>query len=719
MRSYIFQQPRGISTLDSMNLMRISLLVPTALVAVVLSTACMPDASRRDRVDEAFLRIVAAEDARPTGGAQLDVLIQAAGTQNVFLRRTAVRALGRLESPELLSAIVPRLDDPAPAVRATAANAVAQAFQTSMGDPALDVLLERLEREVAPDVRGTLARSVGRLRLTPDRRSQAEAALVQASFDHGQDAPYATMIGVALGLEALARQARQSGVNAQTEARLIDLSRYGAIRSIDIGPGRVRTLAMSALSAIGAIDTPRILQGLQDDHPQVGAVAFRSLAQTDDFFREELVRRSAVNGSTHTILETFRYIGTQPRDAALCRYLFAAAPPLPPEAPSQLAISIRLLAIDNLTEPCPDIVTQRAILRDIASGLPMGEGEWRPASHALAALAQVFPEGASSILSDHVGHVNPFVRGYAADAARHLGNRSVLRTLANDEQANVRTAAIQGLFALDGHSVDQLLIEQMENDDPQLLLTAAGLLKGTARRAATAEAALTALERISEAQRETWRDSRRALLTRIEAVGGPQHSERLIPFLRDYDAAVADDAVRILGGWNGRPYSANPVPLARQPLPTVADMRAMNSTQVVLHMKDAGSVVVQLLPYQAPTNTYRFYRQATEGYLDGLTFHRWVPNFVLQGGSPNANEFMGDGPFSRDEVGLMGHWRGFVGISTRGHDTGDGQLFVNLMDNVRLDHAYTVVGEVIEGMDIVDDLLEGAVIERTKVRESR
>ena len=59
------------------------------------------------------------------------------------------------------------------------------------------------------------------------------------------------------------------------------------------------------------------------------------------------------------------------------------------------------------------------------------------------------------------------------------------------------------------------------------------------------------------------------------------------------------------------------------------------------------------------------------------------------------------------------------GIESAQGDTGDGQLFVNLMDNVRLDHAYTVVGEVIEGMDIVDDLLEGAVIERTKVRESR
>jgi cyclophilin family peptidyl-prolyl cis-trans isomerase len=55
-------------------------------------------------------------------------------------------------------------------------------------------------------------------------------------------------------------------------------------------------------------------------------------------------------------------------------------------------------------------------------------------------------------------------------------------------------------------------------------------------------------------------------------------------------------------------------------------------------------------------------------------------------------------------------------VSTRGRDTGDGQLFINLVDNVRLDHDYTVFGVVTEGMDVVDRVLEGAVIERAEVR---
>ena len=88
-------------------------------------------------------------------------------------------------------------------------------------------------------------------------------------------------------------------------------------------------------------------------------------------------------------------------------------------------------------------------------------------------------------------------------------------------------------------------------------------------------------------------------------------------------------------------------------------------------------------------------------------------NFVIQGGSPGANEYAGDALYMRDEVGI--HRRGTVGISTRGRDTGDAQIFVNLVDSPRLDHQYTVFGTVVSGMDVVDGVLEGDVIERIEV----
>ena len=61
------------------------------------------------------------------------------------------------------------------------------------------------------------------------------------------------------------------------------------------------------------------------------------------------------------------------------------------------------------------------------------------------------------------------------------------------------------------------------------------------------------------------------------------------------------------------------------------------------------------------------------------------------------------------------HLRGTVGISTRGRDTGDAQIFVNTIDSPRLDHIYTVFGSVIAGMDVVDGILEGDVIQRVEL----
>ena len=64
----------------------------------------------------------------------------------------------------------------------------------------------------------------------------------------------------------------------------------------------------------------------------------------------------------------------------------------------------------------------------------------------------------------------------------------------------------------------------------------------------------------------------------------------------------------------------------------------------------------------------------------------------------------------RDELGPVPHLRGTVGMSTRGHDTGDAQWFVNLKDNLRLNPDYTVFAEVTDGIEVVDGILEGDIM---------
>ena len=118
---------------------------------------------------------------------------------------------------------------------------------------------------------------------------------------------------------------------------------------------------------------------------------------------------------------------------------------------------------------------------------------------------------------------------------------------------------------------------------------------------------------------------------------------------------------------------------------------------------------IGLNPDVAPLMSVRFLRLARAGYYNGLTIHRIVPNFVDQGGSPGANEYVGDGPYVRDEISLLGNTRGSVGLSARGRDTGDAQFYFNLVDSPRLDYEYTVFGRV-GRVDDMDRILEGDTI---------
>jgi cyclophilin family peptidyl-prolyl cis-trans isomerase len=96
-------------------------------------------------------------------------------------------------------------------------------------------------------------------------------------------------------------------------------------------------------------------------------------------------------------------------------------------------------------------------------------------------------------------------------------------------------------------------------------------------------------------------------------------------------------------------------------------------------------------------------------------FQRVEPNFVVQGGGPDANEYVGDATFMRDELTARLQARGTVGISARGRDTGDGQWYLNLVDNPLLDHEFTLFGEIGEGRDRAEAIMEADRIASIRV----
>ncbi len=254
--------------------------------------------------------------------------------------------------------------------------------------------------------------------------------------------------------------------------------------------------------------------------------------------------------------------------------------------------------------------------------------------------------------------------------------------------------------------------ESLTRPDYQLILTAVRALEDKAAAAKATTPLLTALARITKEHKDTSRDPRMAILNRLEAYGDASQAIHLEGYVRDFDPAIARKAAEILTTWTGQPRTAAPQPLT-PPGVTAAMVAALRGKALRFHMAGLGHFDIGLEVDAAPLTAIRIARRAGEGYYNGLTFHRIAPNFVIQGGSPGANEYSGEPHYMRDEVGL--HYRGTVGISTRGRDTGDAQIFVNLIDSPRLDHLYTVFGSVTDGMAVVDGILEGDVIERVEL----
>jgi cyclophilin family peptidyl-prolyl cis-trans isomerase len=240
---------------------------------------------------------------------------------------------------------------------------------------------------------------------------------------------------------------------------------------------------------------------------------------------------------------------------------------------------------------------------------------------------------------------------------------------------------------------------------------AAFVLKGTPEdsRERASEALLGALRKLTEQETDTSRDPRVAILERLGETLSPGRSNDLLPYAIDYDDEVIAAAVKAFEGLIGAPPPAY-ARRRRYPFqPAEADLHNLPTGAIV--QLEEGPVHLRLLADVAPVTVARFAALAQSGFYNDRTFHRVVPNFVVQGGSPGANEFAGTSRYLRDEVGPQAaHVRGAVGISTRGRDTGDGQIFIDLVDLPRLDRDYTVFAYVTQGMELVDRLLEGGKI---------
>lgn len=127
---------------------------------------------------------------------------------------------------------------------------------------------------------------------------------------------------------------------------------------------------------------------------------------------------------------------------------------------------------------------------------------------------------------------------------------------------------------------------------------------------------------------------------------------------------------------------------------------------VVVIETNHGNFEVELFMKESPITAKNFLNLVNKGFYNGLTFHRIVPNFVIQGGDPSGDGSGGPGYTIPDEKSTKKEYRGTLAMArTPEPNSAGSQFFVNLKDNLRLDDAgFTAFAKVVKGMDVVDKI---------------
>jgi len=577
----------------------------------------------------------------------------------------AARAIGRLEDLSYRSVLISLLDSPDPQVRRAAAGALAQMRAAFAWAGVL-----KAERD--GPVRAAIFEAIGRAKPVTDA---AESVLAGGLKD---DDPHARA-GAARGLESLfrlnskpPRKPASATIAALHKAFEADRTAHGAPDSAPDNDDEIRELVLLTMHAAGDRDSATMASALADSNPQI--------------------RRLGV-----------LYTGTWVQDSSpIVRYEALRAAPSCDRAAAAVSD-----ADDHVALEAVDLLGSLKCDAELLTPLVVSGHPWRIRAHALVALAAVDParvrDGIAGMITDSTWQV----REYVAKAARILNDSTVLATLARDGNPNVAIAAM---------TTPDDAKRALRSEHSGLIRAGAERLKNTPGLRDSLPQLVETFNRLTAGGAMTVRDPRMAVLTRIGDIEDRSTDNLLREALHDRDPAIAALAARIMTNRTGKVVAPQTTRLPVPAIPPAEYIRGLAGAQARITMRGLGTITVDLLTEEAPVSVAVFAQLSEAGEYNGLTFHRIVPNFVIQGASPGADEYDGRSrDFMRDEVGFPRNARGTIGISTRGRDTGDAQIYFNLVDNFRLDRDYTVLATIRDGLAVMDRVQEGDVIDRIEI----
>jgi peptidylprolyl isomerase len=587
------------------------------------------------------------------------------------------------------------LQDGDATVRFEAAFAVGQLFDVA----GLSTLENALAKETEPRVRLRLIEGLGKC-------GDSTAVDVLAGFLADEDLETARFAATALGVLAN----RGTDITATGNALNNAVSRndpeltwrclFAAYRGEVLGAGS------------------GIRQALRQNDPQGLIFACRAAGRLGTRKLNEQVLPLLKHEDWRVRVEALKALGEAKLD------FYTAQASLLLEDPNE---HVRLTAIETMGQ-----FAQRGGLGRL-QGLSESD-DWRIRSAVLAARARGQGDGALGELQYAIKDPNWRIRSAAATALGTMQSEQslmLLESMVKDESPQVLTAVANSLVEMpQRHAV--VLNRGLLTQDDSAVLTSAASAAGQRYDLSAVPLLVDAYDVLqSPVDTEVMTAILQALGEILSADasvdrmgelsdGDRARAEALLDSARhDPDITVATTAADALS--TIRQELVNPASEATPRIPTHLDLdlavalEAGKVNPIVRLVTNRGVITLRLFGAEAPGTVANFVTLARSGYYNGLTFHRVVSDFVIQGGDPRGDGWGGPGYAIRCEYNPLHYETGRLGMALAGKDTGGSQFFITHSAQPHLDGRYTIFGEVIDGADVVDQVLVGDRVDEVQL----
>jgi len=610
------------------------------------------------------------------------------------IRRRAAIAVGRVGLPEGVPALVSVLQtDTDPEVRQMAAFALGL-----IGDPSAVEPLRAAVLDPLPLVAGRAAEALG---LMNDAGSAAiigkmvashagAAASVAPDEARAESTPAADAFR--LGVYALARLKSYDGLAASVLGpdgqprihwwpvayalqRIEDKRALPALLTLAVaGDGYAKTFAVKGLGGLRDASAVPVVLPLLDPSRATNALtieAIRAMGRIGDAAGAPVLTKLLYTRGLNPMAraETLLALGESAGDVSVDAFVDFVGDPLP---------TVRLAALQGFAKRGDDTFLT------VLSGLDP-DPHWSVRAGLATILSTQDPERALPRLTPMLG----------------------------DTDARVVPSVLTAMTKLKAPGIAKILLEHLAKEDVGVRAAAAVNI-GELKPEGGVDALIAAYKR---GEADLVIDTRAAALEALSKYGAAAAVPTLRAALADKDWAVRVKTAELLKDLDKSIDTAGtirPAPSTGIQYETPSLIAPAVSPHVFIET-EKGTIEIELDVLDAPITAANFVTLARKGYFDGLTFHRVVPGFVIQGGDPRGDGDGGPGYTIRDELNQEPYLRGTVGMALAWRDTGGSQFFITHSPQPHLDARYTVFGRVISGMEVIDAISQWDVITRIRV----